>query len=125
MQSEALGTWLPVILVTVFNAGDTLGRLLQLSKPVERWIVTPVGEDILHPTTGEHIGNRRPRMKYSIVLPCVLRLAFYPLLLFCVNPLYIRSDALRIVIVLFFAMSSGWVFSCCFMLCPELCKEPK
>ncbi|KAL7523780.1 hypothetical protein ACHAWF_000664, partial [Thalassiosira exigua] len=102
IQSESLGTWLPVILVTVFNAGDMLGRVVQLFKPVEHWIVMPVGKEILHPTTGEHIGNLRPRMKYSIVLPCFLRLAFYPLLLFCVNPLYISSDALRIIIVLFF-----------------------
>ena len=28
MQSSSLGDWLPVIIVTVFNAGDTLGRLV-------------------------------------------------------------------------------------------------
>ena len=28
MQSSSLGSWFPVILVTVFNAGDTAGRLV-------------------------------------------------------------------------------------------------
>ena len=64
-------------------------------------------------------------MKYSIVLPTILRFVFYPLIIFCVKPLYVANDAARIVIVLFFALSSGWVYSCCFMLGPELCKELK
>lgn len=29
MQSESLGTWLPVILATAFNFGDTLGRVVR------------------------------------------------------------------------------------------------
>ena len=28
MQSSSLGSWFPVILVTVFNAGDMLGRIV-------------------------------------------------------------------------------------------------
>lgn len=61
MTSESLGSWMPVILVTVFNLGDTLGRLVQLNSKVALWIVTPVGEQIIHPKTGAHLGNRRPR----------------------------------------------------------------
>ena len=91
---------------------------------VSDWIVTPVGDKILS-KSGVHLGNRRPKMKYSIVLPLLLRFAFYPILIFCVNPLYIESDAAQIVIVLFCAMSSGWIYTCCFMLGPELCKELK
>ena len=94
------------------------------SEKVAHWLVTPVGEKILS-NSGVHLGNRRPKMKYTIVLPLLLRFAFYPILIFCVNPLYIASDAAQIVIVLFFAMSSGWVYTCCFMLGPELCKELK
>ena len=75
--------------------------------------------------SGVQLGNRRPKMKYSIALPLALRLAFYPIIIFCVNPLYIASDAGRIVIILVFAMSSGWVYSCCFMIAPELCQELK
>ena len=97
---------------------------IQLSKKVADWIVTPVGDKIVS-KSGVHLGNRRPKMKYTIVLPLLLRFAFYPILIFCVNPLYIASDAAQIVIVLFFAMSSGWVYTCCFMLGPELCKELK
>ena len=98
---------------------------IQLSKKVSDWIVTPVGDKIVSSKSGTHLGNRRPKMKYTIVLPLLLRFAFYPILIFCVNPLYIASDAAQIVIVLFFAMSSGWVYTCCFMLGPELCKELK
>lgn len=125
MTSDSLGSWYPVILVTVFNLGDTLGRLVQLNSTVSNWIVTPVGADIIHPKTGDHLGNQRPRMKYSIGIPCILRFAFYPLIIFCVNPLYISSDVAQIIIVFLFAMSSGWVYSCCFMLTPELCRELK
>ena len=28
MKSSSLGSWFPVILVTVFNAGDMLGRIV-------------------------------------------------------------------------------------------------
>jgi len=28
MQSSSLGSWFPVILVTVFNAGDMMGRIV-------------------------------------------------------------------------------------------------
>ena len=97
---------------------------IQLSTTIADWIVTPVGEKIVS-KNGVHLGNGRPKMKYSIVLLLLLRLAFYPLLIFCVNPLYIASDAAQIVIVIFFAMSSGWIDTCCFMLGPELCKELK
>ena len=97
---------------------------MQLSKGVANWIVTPVGEKIVS-KSGDHLGNRRPKMKYTIVLPLLLRFSFYPLIIFCVNPEYIASDAAKIVIILLFAMSSGWVYSCCFMLGPELCKELK
>lgn len=61
MTSESLGSWMPVILVTVFNLGDTLGRLVQLNSKIALWIVTPVGTPIIHPKTGAHLGNRRPR----------------------------------------------------------------
>ena len=91
---------------------------------VSDWIVTPVGEKVVS-KSGVHLGNRRPKMKYSIVLPLILRFAFYPILIFCVNPLYIASDTAQIVIVLVFSMSSGWIYTCCFMLGPELCKELK
>ena len=97
---------------------------VQLSKSVANWIVTPVGSKIMN-KSGVQLGNRRPKMKYSIALPLALRLAFYPIIIFCVNPLYIASDAGRIVIILVFAMSSGWVYSCCFMIAPELCQELK
>jgi hypothetical protein len=97
---------------------------IQLFEKVTDWIVTPVGEKVLS-KSGVHLGNRRPKMRYSIVLPLLLRFAFYRILIFCVNPLYIASDTAQIVIVLFFSMSSGWIYSCCFMLGPELCKELK
>mmetsp|Transcript_43794 Transcript_43794/g.93114 ORF Transcript_43794/g.93114 Transcript_43794/m.93114 type:complete len:584 (-) Transcript_43794:225-1976(-) len=125
MTSESLGSYFTTLLVTVYNAGDTLGRLVQLFKPVANWVLNPVGSAIIDSKTGAHLGNRRPRMIYSIVLPCFLRLAFYPLLIFCVNPLYISSDAGRITIVLLFAMSTGWVNSGCFILAPELCRETR
>ena len=83
-----------------------------------------MGEKIVS-KSGEHLGNGRPKMKWTIVLPLVLRFAFYPLLIFCVDPLYIVNDAARIVIVLLFSMSNGWIYSVCFMCGPELCRDLK
>jgi hypothetical protein len=97
---------------------------VQLSEAVANWIVRPVGEKIVS-KSGDHLGNRRPKMKYLVVVPLVLRLGFYPLIIFCINPLYIASDAGRFVIIFFFAISSGWIYTCCFMLGPELCRELK
>jgi len=97
---------------------------VQLSHSVSHWIVTPVGDKILS-STGEHIGNRRPRMLYSIVIPLVLRFAFIPLIIICVNPLVIGNDPLRIIITILFALSSGWVYSACFMVASDMCRQLK
>ena len=115
----------PLLLISLdySKGGETIGRFVTLFKPVSNWIVSPVGEDILHPKTGAVIGNRNTRMLYSIIIPCVLRFAFFPLLIFSVNPLYITSDIARIIIVLLFAVSSGWIYNCCFILTPELCRD--
>lgn len=123
MESESLGDMFPVILTTMVKVGEFLGALIQLSHRIAYWIVNPVGSDIIDPKTGLHIGNRRPRMIYSILIPCLLRFAFFPLIIYSVNPLYITSDVGRIIIVLLFAVSSQWIYSGCFMLAPELCKN--
>jgi hypothetical protein len=98
---------------------------VQLSHSVSHWIVTPVGHKILSSTTGEHLGHHCPRMKYSIVLPLVLRFAFIPLIILCVNPLVIVNDPLRIIITILFALSSGWVYSACFMVASDMCCQLK
>ena len=92
------------------------------SEKVAHWLVTPVGEKILS-KSGVHLGNRRPKMKYTIVLPLCCQLAFYPLFIFCVNSLYIASNVAQIVLLLIFSTISGWIYTCCYMLGPELCKE--
>jgi hypothetical protein len=150
MNSDTLGSFFPVILVTLFNAGDTMGRFVSqilfcvlcsnvckvltciLSvhcqvpniTAVSDWMVTPVGKKIVN-KSGEHLGNGRPKMYYSIALPLALRLAFYPIIIFCVNPLYIASDAARMVIIILFSMTNGWVFSGCYMLASEVCRQLK
>lgn len=83
-----------------------------------------MGDKILS-TSGEHIGNRRPRMKYSIVLPLLLRFAFIPLIIFGVNPLLIVNDPARIIITILFATTSGWVYSSCFMVASDMCRQLK
>ena len=95
---------------------------MQLSKVVANWIVTPVGEKIMSKNGDDHLGNHRPKMTYVILVPLFLRLAFYPLIIFCVKPLYIVNDAARIVIILLFSISNGWINSGSFMLGPELCR---
>jgi hypothetical protein len=115
-----------------FSASLSLGhrpdhsilKQVQLSHKVSHWIVTPVGDNILS-SSGEHIGNRRPRMKYSIVLPLILRFAFIPLIIFGVNPLLIVNDVARIIITILFATSSGWVYSSCFMVASDMCRQLK
>ena len=83
-----------------------------------------MGDKILS-TSGEHIGNCRPRMKYSIVLPLLLHFAFIPLIIFRVNPLLIVNDPARIIITILFAMTSGWVYSSCFMVASDMCQQLK
>lgn len=97
---------------------------MQLSHVVSHWIVTPVGDKIFT-NRGEHIGNRRPRMKYSIVLPLLLRILFCPLIIICVNPELIVNTTARVLITILFAASSGWVYSSCFMVASDMCRQRK
>ncbi len=95
---------------------------MQIHEKVAHWIVTPVGEKIMS-KSGVHLGNGRPMMKYTIVLPLLFQFAFYPLFILCVNPLYIASNVAQIVLLLIFSTISGWIYTTCYMLGPELCKE--
>jgi hypothetical protein len=95
---------------------------MQIHEKVAHWIVTPVGEKIMS-KSGVHLGNGRPKMKYTIVLPLLFQFVFYPLFIFCVNPLYIASNVAQIVLLLIFSTVSGWIYTTCYMLGPELCKE--
>ena len=125
MKSPALGSYKPVILVTAFNIGGTVGRFLPMLMPVTNWMIRGVGDNIMSKNGEQHIGNRRPKMKYVIALPLLLRFSFYPLIIFCVDPLYITSDVARIVIVMFLGISNGWVFSSCYMFAPLVCCQLK
>ena len=66
------------LLMNYFHSPTSLSKI-QLSKKTANWVVTPVGENIVS-KSGVHLGNGRPKMKYLIVLPLLLRFAFYPLL---------------------------------------------
>ena len=125
MKSPTLGSYKPVILVTAFNIGGTVGRFLPMLMSVTNWMTRGVGDNIMSKNGEQHIGNRRPKMKYVIALPLLLRFSFYPLIIFCVNPLYITSDVARIVIVVFLGISNGWVFSSCYMFAPLVCCQLK
>lgn len=46
MQSESLGTWLPVILATAFNFGDTLGRVVSKRKRIVYFVKLSHNRDL-------------------------------------------------------------------------------
>jgi hypothetical protein len=123
MESEALDHWMPVILITLFNLFDTISRIILTFDSVADWLISPMGAEVKHAETGVVLGYRLPKMLYTLELPCLARVVFYPLVIFCVNPLYIESDVVRFIIISLFAFSSGWVYTVCYMVGPAMCKE--
>ena len=85
--------WFTVWLIFLYNAGDNIGR---------------VGPKFLV------IGRR------ALVILGLLRAAFIPAIIMCVDPYYIKSEAAAAIIVFFMAMTNGYTASMSMMYGPQI-----
>jgi len=131
----AFGSWLPIILITVFNAGDCAGRALFFIESCPFYTALMDHRMIEINTVEDKIGE--------VVLPChvslknynkivwiptLVRLIFFPLLIFCIIPTdqphpFIHSDLLICIIVFLFAFSSGFVHCANFTCTPTVLSK--
>ena len=130
----SLGDWLPVVLITTFNAADCIGRgLLNIdSLGLARLLLfkRDAVETNRHEDGQESMSQTVPRkvlFPYMNVLVwghCFSRLIFYPLFALCILPSephpMIASDLVRIVIVLAFGIGNGFVNCASFMIAPTM-----
>lgn len=92
-SNNGLSDWLPILLITLFNVGDTVGR----SSP------------------GWFILFSEKTMPFAVAA----RAIFIPLFVFCVKPRLISNDAFPIVVMAVMSFTNGYLGSLCMMFAPE------
>jgi len=120
----SFGDWLPVVLITVFNAADCLGRFLlwfETSLPFKK-LMTKWNDN--NDDEINQVGIHNLKNFNSIVWwPTFARAVFFPLLAVCIipanNPL-LHNDILSCVIVFIFGLSSGFIHCANFTVAPTL-----
>ncbi len=104
IPSARWGDWFPVVLVTMFNAGDLAGKLAAQCMPR------------LSQYLRAHGGRR-------LLLAALLRLALAPLLMLCAAPRaapLLPGEAPAIVLTLLLGLSNGFIATLCMQTGPGL-----
>jgi len=128
----SLGDWLPVVLITTFNAADCVGRgLLNIDRlGLVRMLL--LKRDAVQAGHQENDQNSLPPptrvlfpyMNMLVWWHCFSRVIFYPLLALCILPVepipLISSDVIRILIVFAFGVSNGFVNCAAFVVAPTM-----
>ena len=126
----SLGDWLPVVLITTFNAADCCGRALLNIERLGLARMLLLKRDAVqagHQENGQSPSRVLfPYMNVLLWRHCYLRVIFYPLFAFCMlhleaepNPL-ISSDVIQILIVFLFGLSNGFVNCAAFVVSPTM-----
>eukprot|EP00816_Leptocylindrus_hargravesii_P006514 CAMPEP_0196803538 /NCGR_PEP_ID=MMETSP1362-20130617/2957_1 /TAXON_ID=163516 /ORGANISM="Leptocylindrus danicus, Strain CCMP1856" /LENGTH=523 /DNA_ID=CAMNT_0042175193 /DNA_START=398 /DNA_END=1968 /DNA_ORIENTATION=- len=121
VPSADLGSWYPIILITIFNAFDCLGRILPGSRGFAGYLPRPDGPAVSDSESGKHLGNELNGFWAHIGFPCLVRVLFFPLFILS-NKLF-RSDLLECCFVALFGFSNGYIACLCFMLGPPMLVE--
>lgn len=130
----SLGDWLPVVLITTFNAADCIGRgflnidrlglarLLLFKRNAVEANCCEDGQESISPALPRKV--QFPYLNVLVWWHCFSRVIFYPLLALCILPSephpMIVSDLVRIVIVLAFGIGNGFVNCAAFMIAPTM-----
>jgi len=121
VPSADFGSWYPIILITIFNAFDCLGRILPGSRGFASYLPRPDGPAVSDSESGKHLGNELNGFWAHIGFPCLIRVLFFPLFILS-NKLF-RSDLLACSLVAVFGFSNGYIACLCFMLGPPMLVE--
>jgi len=104
--------WLPVLLITIFNAFDFLGRAVLN----DMFGMQRLSNYLLRPKT-EH-SKSHDSFHSMVFIPCILRIVFFPLIL----KLQV-NDLLTCFIVSCLGLSNGFNNCACFMTGPEMVEN--
>ena len=113
-----LDSWYPIILITIFNAFDCLGRIIPGSRTFAVYLPRPDGREVCDPQSGKRLGSELNGLWAHIGIPCVVRLIFYPL--FILSNELVQSDMLVCSFVAIFGFSNGYIACLCFMVGPTM-----
>jgi hypothetical protein len=147
-KTGKLGNWLAIVLITMFNGGDCLGRVIlsfESLKPfqllmarnaemlqTEEWDET---QDVVDGDNADNVqqdDGLRTQTEGQITLqnynwlvwyPTFGRILFYFLIAICIVPSedpWIRSDIWRCVLIFIFGVSNGFVHTANFSVAPTL-----
>ena len=127
----SLGNWLPIVLITVFNGADCLGRYILSFESMAPFQLLVARRELCATYLDEQDENQsRVRghvtLKYYswlVWIPTFGRIVFFPLLAMCMLPSgspRIHSDILTCIIVFLFGLSSGFIHCANFTIAPTL-----
>jgi hypothetical protein len=127
----SLGNWLPIVLLTVFNGADCLGRYILSFESMAPFQLLVARRESCATYLDEKDGHQirvqgHATLKYYTYLvwiPTFGRIAFFPLLAMCMLPSgspKIHSDILTCIIVFLFGLSSGFIHCANFIIAPIL-----
>eukprot|EP00939_MAST-03C_sp_MAST-3C-sp1_P003305 g3305.t1 len=102
-SNDGLSDWFPIILITIFNLWDTVGRCMLSVTRIRRWVEAGVLKN----------GT-------SLILPSLFRAGFFPLICFAVSPRWIRSDIVTSFVVAIFGISNGFLATSSIVVGPQL-----
>lgn len=129
----SVGNWLPIVLITVFNGADCLGRYILSFESMAPFQLLVARRELCATyldEQDEHYDQSRVRghgtLKYYsclVWIPTFGRIVFFPLLAMCMLPSgspRIHSDILTCIIVFLFGLSSGFIHCANFTIAPTL-----
>jgi hypothetical protein len=122
----SLGNWLPIVLITIFNLSDCLGRYI-LSFESKRPFKLLMTRQLASNTDLKqgHLSLRYYR--YLVWFPTLARVIFLPLFAMCILPSedqpIFDSDILRCLIVFLFGLSNGFIQCANFTVAPTLVES--
>jgi len=97
MQSSALGNWYPVLLITIFNGTDMLGRIV-----------------------ASYLYCAEPPSKQALVRFTCARLIMVPFFIVSVHPRWLTSATVGFILLAAFGVSNGFVATQAMVLAPTL-----
>jgi Nucleoside transporter. len=123
----SFGNWLPIVLITLFNLSDCLGRYIlsfESNRPFQ-WLMSRHLSSSSHMKQG-HLSLRYYR--YLVWFPTWARGIFFPLFAMCILPSgeqtpIFDSDVLRCLIVFLFGLSNGFIQCANFTVAPTLVES--
>ena len=128
-SSKIMTSWMPVILITTFNAADCLGRIPFGSESwkFSKYLLQQRHMQTFGPHQQTHDYYDLPNYHAMIWIPTWIRIIFYPAFALCVLPSLndpvIKSNLMYILIVFLFAWTNGFIQCANFTATPTMILE--